>query len=118
MSATKDLFISVCRNRHNCFEEVGFHFLRCLVYSAKLYTGVHLIQTLIYKRASLITEYVVFIKICRPYLALKNLIKKILKSVGFFTYYTFGIKFSLCFCNWLKNGKFDSKIIMITLIKS
>ena len=56
MSATKEVFMSVCRNRHNCFEEVGLHFLRSLAYSAKLYTSVHLIQTLIYKRASLISE--------------------------------------------------------------
>ncbi len=32
-----------------------------------------------------------------------------MKSVGFFTFYTFGTKFSLCMCNWLKDGKYDGK---------
>lgn len=40
---------------------------------------------------------------------LKTLINKILKSVGFMTFYAFATKFSLCFCNWIKNGKYDSK---------
>ena len=36
--------------------------------------------------------------------------------MGFFTFLAGATKFSLCFCNWIKNGKHDSKKINFTFL--
>lgn len=51
-----NVYSSLCRNRHNCLEEILSQSYRSLIYSLKIYSSVHLIQTLMFKRSNLKEE--------------------------------------------------------------
>ncbi len=49
-------YSNICRNRHNCYEEILTQMIRSGRYAVKVYSVVHGIQTLLYKRAALNSE--------------------------------------------------------------
>lgn len=49
-------YINICSNRHNCTYEVLHQIFRSLKYSLKIYSVVHIIQTILYKRSNLKKE--------------------------------------------------------------